>query len=84
MKKKHKNILFGYFNFLWLLRSAQPSPESCLTIWSFSPSCLLTGCLLKKRSVVLAWSNLVTPKVKSKPDLVISIVTTVSNVVRYS
>ena len=31
------------------LGSAQPSPESCLTISSFRPSCLLTGCLLKKK-----------------------------------
>ena len=54
INKKHKDVLFGYFKFLWLLRSAQFSPENCLTIWSFSPSCLLTSCLLKKKKSVMA------------------------------
>ena len=63
MKKSIK--LFKFF--LWLLMSAQPSPESCLTIWSFSPSCLLTGCLIKKNcnaqqfkiwyETILPWAN---------------------------
>ena len=51
MNKKHKIFYLAIFIFLWLLRSAQPCPESCLTIWSFNPSCLLIGCLLKKSVV---------------------------------
>ena len=49
MNKKDKNILFGYFNFLWLLRSAQPSPEKLLNDLVVQSQLLIDWLLIKKK-----------------------------------